>query len=117
MEVRPVQFNINTKSNEHKHYLEAEGPVDTTGLVKPLPGKGHLIHDDVISAPIYFVKDIAYDMKSLKNGIKGTANDHQLGRLNDVGLQIGGVGIATYLASKQQTLKQELWNTWVLLHS
>lgn len=100
MEIRPVQFNINTKSNEHKHYLEAEGAVDTTGLVKPLPGKGHLIHDDVISAPVYFVKDIAYDMKSLKNGIKGTANDHQLGRLNDVGLQLGGVGIATYLASK-----------------
>lgn len=108
MEVRPVQFNINTKSNEHKHYLEAEGPVDTTGLVKPLPGKGHLIHDDVISAPIYFVKDIAYDMKSLKNGIKGTANDHQLGRLNDVGLQIGGVGIATYLASKTTNPKARI---------
>ncbi len=108
MEIRPVQFNINTKSNEHKHYLEAEGAVDTTGLVKPLPGKGHLIHDDVISAPVYFVKDIAYDMKSLKNGIKGTANDHQLGRLNDVGLQVGGVGIATYLASKTTNPKARI---------
>ncbi len=108
MEVRPVQFNINTKSNEHKHYLEAEGAVDTTGLVKPLPGKGHLIHDDVVSAPVYFVKDIAYDMKSLKNGIKGTANDHQLGRLNDVGLQVGGVGIATYLASKTTNPKARI---------
>lgn len=108
MEVRPVQFNVNTKSNEHKHYLEAEGAVDTTGLVKPLPGKGHLIHDNVISAPVYFVKDIAYDMKSLKNGIKGTANDHQLGRLNDVGLQLGGVGIATYLASKTTNPKARI---------
>lgn len=100
MEIRPVQFSVNTKSNEHKHYLEAEGAVDTTGLVKPLPGKGHLVHDNVVSAPVYFVKDIGYDLKSLRNGVNGTANDHQLGRLNDVGLKIGGVGIATYLASK-----------------
>lgn len=108
MHINPVQFNINTKSNEHKHYLDAEGAVDTAGLVKPLPGKGHLIHDDFVSSAKYFVKDAFYDMKSLKNGFNGTANDHQLGRLNDVGLQLGGVGIATYLASKTTNPKERI---------
>lgn len=108
MEIRPVQYSINTKSKEHTHYLDAEGAVDTTGLVKPLPGKGHLIHDKVSSAPKYFVTDIAYDLKSLKNGFNGTANDHQLGRLNDIGLQVGGVGIATYLASKTTNPKARI---------
>lgn len=109
MNIRPVQFNINTKSKEeYKHYLEADGAINTTGLVKPLPGQGHLIHDNLLTGPKYFVKDYAYDMKSLKNGIKGTANDHQLGRLNDVGLQLGGVGIATYLASKTTNPKARI---------
>ncbi len=108
MKISPVQFNINAKAKEYKNYLEAEGAVETTDLVKPLPGKGHLIHDDLVSKPVYFVKDIAYDMKSVKDGVKGNANDHQLGRLNDVGLQVGGVGIATYLASKTTNPKSRI---------
>lgn len=108
MEVKSVQYSINTKSKEYKHYLEAEGAVDTTELVKPLPGQGHLVHDNILTGSKYFFKDFAYDIKSLKNGIKGTANDHQLGRLNDVGLELGGIGIATYLASKTTNPKARI---------
>ncbi len=89
-------------------YLQATGAVHTEDLVKPLPGKGYLIHDNLGSGIKYFFKDIAYDMKSLKNGIKGTANDHQSGRLNDVGLRLGGIGIAAYLASRTTSLKARL---------
>ena len=107
MAIQPVQMNVdNTKSQQPlkqkkvvKPYLEAEGSVKTDNLVKPLPPIGHLVKDDFISGTKYFFKDIAYDMKAIKDGFNGTANDHQLGRLNDVGLKLGGLGIATYLAS------------------
>lgn len=106
MVVQSVQINTDNKAysqkpnKPYKPYLEASGTVTTDGLVKPLPPKGHLIHDSLGNSVKYFFKDIAYDFKSVKNGFNGTANDHQLGRLNDVGLKVGGIGIATYLASQ-----------------
>lgn len=99
MAINPVQTNIdNTKS--HIPYKYAKGAVKTDGCVRPLPPEGHLIHDSFLTAPKYFIKDIAYDIKAVKDGFDGNANDHQLGRLNDVGLKLGGVGIATVLAAR-----------------
>lgn len=114
MAIQPIQLNTELnqpsqiKKKEHVPYLEAEGAVKTDGLVKPLPPKGHLIHDSFGNGVKYFFKDIGYDMKSVKNGFNGTANDHQLGRLNDVGLRIGGIGIAAYLASRTSNPKVRL---------
>ena len=93
MKMNAIQFNINKnkytsfKQNEVKNsYLNAQGAVNTEDKIKPLPPQGHLIHDNAGNSVKYFFKDIGYDFKSLKNGINGTANDHQLGRLNDVGI-------------------------------
>ena len=115
MTINPIQVNQNTKSQpsvKQKRvvtpYLEAKGAIDTTKNVKPLKPQGHLVKDDLVSGTKYFFKDIAYDMKALKNGINGTANDHQLGRLNDVGLRLGGIGIATYLASRTTNPKAKI---------
>ena len=63
-------------------------------FIKPLPPKGHLVKDGIMAAPAVFVKDMAYDMKALKAAWKGNANDHQLGKLNDLGMKLGGLGIA-----------------------
>ena len=99
MAITPVQPNIeNTKS--HRPYREAKGAVKTTDNTKPLTPEGHLVHDSIVTVPKYFIKDRAYDMKAVKDGLQGNANDHQLGRLNDVGLAMGGLGIATMLAAR-----------------
>ena len=99
MAITPVQQNIeNTKS--HKPYREAKGAVKTSQNTRPLAPEGHLVHDSVVTVPKYFLKDRAYDVKAIKDGLQGNANDHQLGRLNDVGLAIGGLGIATMLAAR-----------------
>ena len=95
MAIAPVQPNI-----EIKTYRDATTPIKTKGLVHPLPAEGHLVHDTLLSVPKFWLKDIAYDMKAVKDGFAGTAKDHQTGRLNDVGLKLGGIGIATYLASR-----------------
>ena len=116
MVINSTQLNIgNTKNRPsfkgekvYKPYLDAEKPIETENFIKPLPPKGHLIDDTPASSVKYFFKDIGYDMKSLRNGYRGTANDHQLGRLNDVGLRLGGIGIATYLASITDNPKARL---------
>ena len=115
MAINPIQINTEAKSQPTnkqrkvvKPYLEAKGAVVTTNNVKPLPPVGHLVKDDPISGTKYFFKDIAYDMKALKDGFQGNANDHQLGRLNDVGLKLGGLGIATYLASRTTNPKAKI---------
>lgn len=108
MSIRAINYNTdNTKSISAKKqkplvkpYLEATGAIKTELNVKPLPPQGHLVHDNFSNSIKYFFKDIAYDLKSVKNGVKGTANDHQLGRHNDVGMVTAGLMIATYLASK-----------------
>ena len=99
MAITPIQPNIdNTKS--HKPYREANGQVKTTNNVKPLPPEGHLVHDRLLAMPKFFIKDFVYDLNAVKDGFKGVSNDHQTGRMNDVGLKLGGIGIATMLAAR-----------------
>ena len=116
MAIQPIQ-NLNTKSTnpsfkkqekEVKPYLESNEKIRTEKNVKPLPAEGHLIHDDFGNGVKYFFKDMAYDAKAVKDGFTGKANDHQLGRLNDVGLKLGGIGIAAYLASRTSDPKTRL---------
>ena len=100
--------NVTTFKREDKQYLKADSKVSTENNVKPLDGKGHLVHDTALNKTKYFFSDIAYDCKSIKNGINGTANDHQLGRLNDVGIKLAGISIAVYLASRTKRPTQSL---------
>lgn len=85
--------NLNKNKTVHK-------PI--SGL-KPSEGKGHLVKSSLIDAPLYMAKDFAYDIKSLKNGFSGKSNDHQLGKINDIGMKVGGLAVATYLFTKKQT--------------
>ena len=113
MAIQSVQLNTPSKTDSAQNrtvnsYLAADKPISTDKKVKPLPPQGHLVDDNLISGTKYFFKDIGYDMKSLKNGVNGSANDHQLGRLNDVGLRLGGICIATYLATQTTNPKARL---------
>ena len=96
MAITPVQSNIEHNTT----YRDAKKPIKTNGLVHPHKAEGHLVHDTLLSVPKFWLKDIAYDMKAVRDGFSGKAKDHQTGRLNDVGLKLGGIGIATYLASQ-----------------
>lgn len=115
MTMNVVQTNINTpiqpsykEKKAVKPYLKAQGAVDTQNNVHPLSPQGYLINDNIGTSIKYFFKDIGYDIKAIKNGFDGSANDHQLGRLNDIGLTTAGILIATYLASKTPNVKARI---------
>ena len=72
-------------------------------FIKPLPGNGRLVNKNILAAPADYAKGVAYDIRSINRARKGDANDHELGKINDVGMKIGGLAIAAYLMTRKQT--------------
>ena len=91
-----------------KQYLTVNDTIDNSNKVKPDKGQGHLIHDTLKDKIKYFGFDRKYDAKALVDGYSGRAKDHQLGRLNDVGLVAGGLAIAGFIAASKQTAKAKI---------
>ncbi len=114
MAIKSIQYNLNTYKNPsfkkegYKSYLDANEIINTENKIHPAPPEGHLVNDTLNNSIKYYFKDIGYALDSVKAGFNGTANDHQLGRLNNVGMVAAGVLIATYLASKTNNPKTRL---------
>ena len=83
--------------------FDIQKELDNRTFIKPLEGKGRLLNGNIFNAPAIMVKDMIYDAKALKHAVSGKANDHELGKLNDFGLFLGGLAIASYLFTRKQT--------------
>lgn len=102
-----------TKSKNERKYAGLPSVTNTmqsfdTGsdkLIKPLDGKGHLVNGDLVHMPKEMIRDAVYTTKAFADGVRGKANDHQLGKMNDLGLKLSGIAIATYLMTKKSTPK------------
>ena len=73
--------------------------LDTSRNVKPDKPKGYLVKTPFYKQPVVYCQDLARDTYGIVKGVKGKANDHELGKQNDVGLKIGAIAIAAYLTS------------------
>lgn len=90
------------KKKEAPHF-DINYELATRTFIKPLKGRGKLLNSSFLDAPANFANGLIYDTKALTGGINGEANDHQLGKLNDIGMKLGGLTIAGYLFTKRQT--------------
>lgn len=77
--------------------------LDNRTFIKPLAGQGKLLSGNIFNSPKDISDSFVYKMKALKHAAKGEANDHELGKINDVGLVAGGLAIASYLFTKRTT--------------
>ncbi len=73
---------------------------DSTGKVKPMEDKARLLPSRIFGSPIEYAKDLKQDVVNIKKAAKGQANDHELGRINDLAMKLGSLGLATYLFIK-----------------
>lgn len=73
---------------------------DTEGKIKPMEAKGKLLPSRIFGSPIEYAKDLKQDVLNIGKAAKGKANDHELGRINDVAMKLGSLGLATYLFVK-----------------
>lgn len=96
--------NLKTPPSERKTpEFDIHHELQTKTFIKPNKSSGYLVKSNIFDAPAIMAKDFVYDLKSVKNGFNGNADDHQLGKINDVGLKIGGLAIAAYLYTKRQS--------------
>ena len=73
--------------------------LDTSRNVKPDKPKGYLVNTPVYKVPVEYFKDLATDTYDVVKGFNGKANDHELGKQNDVAMKLGSLAIAAYLMS------------------
>lgn len=90
-------------SDKAKENFDVHKELSNRTFIKPLPSNGHLVSNNIFDAPSEIFKDFKYDIKAFKHALQGRANDHELGSLNDVGMKLGGLAIATYLFSRKST--------------
>ena len=74
--------------------------IDTAGKIKPLEDKAQLLPSRIFSSPIEYAKDLKQDVLNIGKAAKGKANDHELGRINDLGMKLGATALAAYLFVK-----------------
>ena len=91
----PVKQNVPDFDIQHE--------LDNRTFIKPLAGQGKLLSGNIFNSPKDISDSFVYKMKALKHAAKGKANDHELGKINDIGLVAGGLAIATYLFTKRTT--------------
>ena len=84
--------------------ITATNGIKTQQYIKPQEAKGKLVSSSIFPN----VKDTKYNFNALKHGLTGKANDHELGKLNDVGMKVGAVALAGYLATQKATPKTKL---------
>jgi len=102
-----INQGISSFNKTSKMYYNNLKSADSDNLLRPLDGKGYLVNESLTNAPKEFVKDTYYTTKALKKGLAGKANDNELGKMNDLGLKLGGLAIATYLMTRRATPKQK----------
>lgn len=99
--VRPSAQPVQQKKPAPDFDIQRE--LNNRTFIKPLKGKGKLVNETIFNYPNLMVKGVKYKINALKHAVKGDANDHELGKINDVGLAAGGLAIAGYLFTKKQT--------------
>lgn len=66
---------------------------------KPLQPKGRLIPSNMWESTKYAVKKPVQEVKFFVDAAQGKGNDYSIGRINDLGLKLGSLGIAAILAA------------------
>lgn len=90
-------------TRKEKPEFDITREINNRTFIRPLPPKGHIVKTGILNAPLNYFDDVKTDINALKSAWNGKANDHQLGKLNDLGMKIGGLAIAGYLFSMRQT--------------
>ena len=90
----------NKTINPTKQGQNASFTFDSDGKIKPLKDKGKLLPSRIFASPVEYAKDLKQDVLNIGKAAKGKANDHELGRINDLAMKFGSLCLAGYLFIK-----------------
>ncbi len=93
-----------TKPNNSQYIPQAVPAIkldlNANTKIHPENPTGYLVKSRIFGSPIEYVKDLGKDVASIKKGVTGKANDYELGRMNDLAMKTGSLGLAAYLFTK-----------------
>ena len=108
MKTNLIQTYMNNRPSADRN-LDIKYELSNRTFIKPLPASGKLVENGVFVAPSLWSKDVKYDFNSFNKTLHGQGNDHELGKINDIGMKLGGLAIAGYLMTRKNTpLKKTL---------
>lgn len=96
IDIMASRTSLNKPASVYKHTFT----FDTEGKVKPLEDKAVLLPSRIFGSPVEYVKDLKKDIINVGRAAKGQGNDHELGRINDLAMKLGSLGLAAYLFIK-----------------
>ena len=103
MRTNLIQTYMNNLNTPKDRNLDIKYELSNRTFIKPLPASGKLVKNGVFVAPSLWAKDVEYDFKSFHDTLHGKGNDHELGKINDIGMKLGGLAIAGYLMTRKNT--------------
>ena len=100
-----LQNNLVSKNIFNKnHDMVYEDLQKRANEFKPNEAKAKIVRQNPLSATASAVTDTIKDCANFTKAVTtGKMNDHNLGRINDVGTKAGALLIATYLATHAKT--------------
>lgn len=109
------RLNIVTTNQDNKQKLDNRHEKIYQDLkkraheAKPNEPKAVMVKEGILGNPITSTKDMFKDGKNFFETVKtGKMSDNSLGRINDLGLKMGAVIIATYLAAHSKSKTESL---------
>lgn len=104
---------LNNNINDKQKQLQANqtfkkrslNGIDVSDKIKPQKGKGYIVKNSLLEAPIEYAKDLKSDVVNVKKGLEGKSRDHYLGRINDLAMKTGSLALGIYLFTKKSTPK------------
>jgi len=99
---------LNAIRKQDKHERVYKNLIAESVVVKPNKAKATLINETFPKSAISAIKDFINDGKNLfKATATGKMDDNSLGRINDFGMKLGGLVIASYLATNKAKTKTQ----------
>ncbi len=104
-QTNPVTLN-NSTNHHDKIYEDLRRRANE---VRPNEAKAKLVKENFATSAISAVKDTGKDIVNLNTAVKtGKMNDTRLGRINDLGMKVGALIIASFLALHSKTKTQAI---------
>ncbi|MDO5437811.1 MAG: hypothetical protein Q4F80_06405, partial [bacterium] len=100
------QLGLQQKLEDRRVFEQFLNKTEHVTCDKP---KGHLVKENIVQQFGATFTDTAKDVRNLGKALTtGQSNDHELGRMNDIGMKIGGGLIAAALMGSKATSNKKL---------
>lgn len=97
MAINKITANALAKSQAAQAAIKSKLNLDTKDKATPVKSDGYMLPSRIFGSPKRYINNLKNDFVTIKKGAAGQANDHELGRLNDLAMKAGSLLLAAYL--------------------